>query len=142
MAQAGGIYELIDHSADIGVRVYGGSIAELFENAAFALFDVMFDTAGVEPVLEREFVCSSASIEDLLVEWLGNVLYVFDTEHIVFSRFRVTELHGTMLKACAEGAQYDPARHEVKTLVKAVTYHTLCVQHTQTGCTASVIFDI
>ena len=135
------VYELIDHTADIGVRVNGGSLPELFEHAAFALFDVMFDITGVQPVLEREFSCTRDSYEELLVEWLGNLLYVFDTERIVFSRFSVERLDGQLLSARASGEYYDPARHAVKSLVKAVTYHGLCVQQTQAGFEATVIFD-
>jgi len=141
MAHVGGIYELIDHTADIGVCVYGTSMAELFENAAFALFDVMLDTSGMQPVFEREFSFRRDSIEELLVEWLGNLLYVFDTERIVFSRFRVERLDGHLLAARASGEYYDSARHAVKSLVKAVTYHGLCVQQTQAGFEATVILD-
>ena len=142
MAHINGIYELIDHTADIGVRVNGGSLPELFEHAAFAMFDIMLDISGVQPAVEREFACRSDSIEDLLVEWLGNVLYVFDTERIVFSRFRVERLDGQFLSARASGEHFDPGRHDLKTMIKAVTYHNLCVRQLSDGYEASVIFDI
>jgi len=135
------VYELIDHTADIGVRVYGCSMAELFEHAAFALFDVMLDTCAVKPAFEREFACRRDSIEELLVEWLGDLLYVFDTEHIVFSRFSVVEVDNRALIARAAGAYYDPARHALKSVIKAVTYHNLRVHQTFEGCTATLIFD-
>jgi SHS2 domain-containing protein len=141
MTHVSDIYELIDHTADIGVRVHGLTMSELFEHAAFALFDVMFDISDVQPVLEREFACRSDSIEDLLVEWLGNLLYVFDTERVVFSRFSVEMIEPTMLVAHAGGEFYDADRHDLKTLIKAVTYHGLCVQQTQAGFAATVIFD-
>ncbi len=140
MARTNDIYELIDHTADTGVRVFGRSMAELFERTAFAMFDIMVDAAGVQPVLEREFACRSDSIEELLVDWLNSVLYVFDTEHIVFSRFRVV-LDGSCLEARAYGEHYDPVRHAVTSLVKAATYHRLRVRHTDAGYTATVIFD-
>jgi len=141
MVQPSAVYELIDHTADIGVRVYGTSMAELFEHAAFALFDVMLDTSGVQPVFEQEFACRRDSIEELLVEWLGTLLYVFDTERIVFSRFCVERLDGQLLAASAFGEHYDAGRHDLKTLIKAVTYHGLCVQQTHAGYAATVIFD-
>jgi len=141
MAHVSGIYELIDHTADIGVRVYGSSLPELFEHAAFALFDVMFDISGVQPVLDREFNCRRDSYEELLVEWLGSLLFVFDTERIVFSRFRLEQLDGQFFSARASGEYYEASRHELKTLIKAVTYHGLCVQQTQAGFAATVIFD-
>lgn len=141
MSKHAAVYELIDHTADIGVRVHGQTMPELFEHAALALFDVMFDISGVQPVFEQEFACRSDSIEDLLVEWLGNLLYVFDTERIVFSRFRVERLDGQLLSARASGEHYDASRHDLKTLIKAVTYHGLCVQQTHAGFAATVIFD-
>lgn len=141
MVKPSAVYELIDHTADIGVRVYGTSMAELFEHAAFALFDIMLDTSGVQPFLEREFTCRRDSHEELLVEWLGKLLYVFDTEHIVFSGFCVERLDGQLLAARASGQYYDASRHDLRTLIKAVTYHRLCVQQTQAGYVATVIFD-
>jgi len=141
MAPLSGTYELIDHTADIGVRVYGSSLPELFEHAAFALFDIMVDISGVQPVFERQFACRSDSIEELLVEWLGSLLYVFDTERIVFSSFNVEKLSGRSLAARATGEQYDPELHAVKCLVKAATYHRLRVRQTPEGYAATVIFD-
>lgn len=141
MAHTNGIYEIIDHTADIGVRVHGQTMPELFEHAAFALFDVMFDISGVQPVFEREFTCRRDSYEELLVEWLGNLLYVFDTERIVFSRFHVERLDGQFLSARAFGEHYEAGRHDLKTLIKAVTYHGLCVQQTHAGFAATVILD-
>jgi SHS2 domain-containing protein len=135
------VYELIDHTADIGVRVHGQTMPELFEHAAVALFDVMLDISGVQPVFEREFTCRRDSVEELLVEWLGALLYVFDTEGIVFSRFSVTGIDGKELSATAAGEHYDPGRHEVKLLIKAVTYHNLFVRQAAEGCTVTVIFD-
>ncbi len=134
-------YELIDHTADIGVRVRGRSMAELFEHAAVALFDVMIDITTVRPVCEQEFICRRDSVEELLVEWLGSLLYVFDADRIVFSRFSVKQIDEHRLVACASGEHYDCARHALKSLIKAATYHKLCVQQTAQGYAATVIFD-
>ncbi|MCX5900800.1 MAG: archease, partial [Proteobacteria bacterium] len=64
-------YELFDHTADMGLRVYGPSLAGLFENAGFALFDVLTDTARVKPRQTRRFELRRDNVEELLVEWLG-----------------------------------------------------------------------
>jgi len=135
-------YEIIDHTADIGVRVRGASLAELFENAAAAMFDVMTDSSGVKDVVERKFTCERDSLEELLVEWLGSLLYVFDTERIVFARFSVERIDGRTLRACAAGEKYDGARHGVKSVIKAVTYHGLRVRHNAGGYEATLIFDV
>lgn len=141
MEKSTAVYKLIDHTADIGVRVHCQTMPELFEHAAFALFDIMVEISGMQPILEREFTCRRDSIEELLVEWLGSLLYVFDTERIVFSRFCVERLDGQFLLARASGEYYDADRHELKTLIKAVIYHGLCVQQTHAGFAATVIFD-
>ena len=142
MTHVSGIYELIDHTADIGVRVQGQTMPELFEHAALALFDVMVDISSVQPVMQRTFTCRRDSCEELLVEWLGSLLYVFDTERVLFSRFSVEMIEPTMLVALADGEFYDAARHELKTLIKAVTYHNLCVRQLADGYEASLIFDV
>ncbi len=142
MEKSTAVYELIDHTADIGVCVRAHSMASLFEHAGVALFDVMVDISSVQPVMQRTFTCRRDSCEELLVEWLGSLLYVFDTERVVFSRFSVEMIESTMLVAHAGGEFYDAARHELKTLIKAVTYHNLCVRQLADGYEASVIFDV
>jgi SHS2 domain-containing protein len=135
-------YELIDHTADMGVCVRAASLAGLFENAAAALFDLMTDISRVQPSVERTFTCRRDSSEELLVEWLGGLLYVFDTERIVFSRFSVERIEAQMLVARAGGENYDADRHEFKHIIKAVTYHNLSVRQAAEGYEATVIFDV
>jgi SHS2 domain-containing protein len=136
------IYELIDHTADIGLRIYGTTPKELFEHAATALFDVLTDPAHVELRETRVLRLSRDSQEELLVEWLGSLLYLFDTQHFLCSRFAIDALTGTRLSATVAGEVFSPERHEIKTELKAVTYHNLSIVQEGGVFKATVILDV
>jgi SHS2 domain-containing protein len=139
MAQ--GSYELIDHTADVGIRVTAASPAALFETAALALTGLMTDTATVEPKLERTLELQEESLDLLLVCWLQEILYLVDTEGLVFSVFEV-RIEGARLQATLRGETFNPEVHPRKSDVKAVTYHHLEVTTHGDGWEARVIVDV
>jgi len=136
-----GSYELIDHTADVGIRVTAASPDALFETAALALTELMTDTATVEPRLERSMELKEESLDLLLVCWLQEILYLMDTEGLVFSVFEV-RIEGTALQATLRGEPFNPEVHPRKSDVKAVTYHHLEVATHGDGWEARVILDI
>lgn len=135
-------YEFFDHTADLGLRVYGSSLAGLFENAGFALFDVLTDVSRVEPRQNLRFNLQRDNAEELLVEWLGGLLYEFDAGGLLLSRFSVEGIDGQALEAAAGGEPFQPGRHELKTAVKAVTYHGLSVRREGGLWLATVVLDV
>ena len=135
-------YEFFDHTADMGLRIYGPSLAGLFENAGFALFDVLTDTARVSPRQARRFELRRDNVEELLVEWLGSLLYEFDARGLLFSQFSVEHIDGLSLAASAHGERFEPGLHELKTAVKAVTYHGLSVRQKNGLWQATVVIDL
>ena len=135
-------YELVDHTADVGLRIFGASPAELFQNAGYALFDVITDIATVTPRHRRRFRLERDCLEELLVEWLGSLLYVFDTELVLFSSFSVLEMNEKTLVADAGGEALREAEHIIKTPVKAITYHCLRIEEQSGIWTATVILDV
>ncbi len=135
-------YELLDHTADLGLRIYGASCAELFQNAGRALFDVITGIDRVRPMDTKRFSVEAAYADELLVAWLGRLLYVFDTELMVFSRFRLISFRETALVAEAAGEQLDDQRHDIKTEIKAVTYHGLQLAEHNGIWEATVILDV
>jgi SHS2 domain-containing protein len=135
-------YEQIDHTADVGFRVFGATLEELFENAAFALFDIMFNLETVGARQERELRIESSDRVALLVDWLSELNFLFFTEGMVFKEFEILELANTALQATARGEPYDPERHEIFTEVKAITYHGLEINKTDEGWEAQVILDL
>ncbi len=134
-------FETIDHTADVGIIAYGADISQAFANAARALFSLITELDDVEEVLYRDTELAAPDEESLLVEWLNELIYLFDVENIVFKRFDITRLSNTQLKARSYGEKVDSSKHKLKTGVKAATYHMLKVDRGN-GCQLQVLFDI
>ncbi len=134
-------FEIIDHTADVGVIAYGASVNQAFVNAARALFSLITELDNVEEVVYRDIELVAPDQESLLVKWLNELIYLFDTENIIFKRFDITQLNSTQLKARGYGEKVDSSKHKLKTGVKAATYHMLKVEKTN-GCQVQVLFDI
>ena len=135
-------YDFFDHTADMGLLVYGKSLAGLFENAGFALFDVLTDTARVKPRQTRRFDLRRDNVEELLVEWLGSLLYAFDAQGLLFSEFSVEHVDSFSLAASAHGEKFLTGCHEIKTSLKAVTYHGLSIKEENGLWQATVVIDV
>ena len=134
-------FEVIDHTADTGIIAYGSSIEEAFSNAAVGLFNLITDLDNIHENLQRDLELSSQDNESLLVEWLNELIYLFDTENTIFKRFDITRLDNTQLKARSYGEKVDKSKHKLKTGVKATSYHMLKVEK-DNGCKVQVLFDI
>jgi SHS2 domain-containing protein len=132
-------YRLLDHTADALVEVHGQTLSERFANAAFALFDQMTDVSTVEPVGEVRVIVSADSVEQLLVDFLQELLFLNDTDDYVFSEFEV-EIAGMNLEATARGEKFDQSRHPKRSVVKGVTYHNLKIDNE--GKTLTILFDV
>ena len=132
-----GKYEYLYHIADAKFRAFGLTLEEAFENAALALFNVMIDTSNILPGEKREIELTSPDIKMLLVEWLSELLYMFEVEEIIFSEFRIDKIEktceGFSLKGKASGVLIDLSHHKFDTQVKAVTLHELEVEQDETG---------
>jgi SHS2 domain-containing protein len=122
--------------------VYGGSLPELFEHAAQAFFHVLTDRKRVRGREARAFHLEANGLEELLVDWLNEFLYLFDTRSLLFRRFQVQEVDEHHLKATAWGEALDEGRHPIKTLIKAVTFHQLQVRQEEGVWKAQLIFDL
>lgn len=138
---ATGSYEFVDHTADVGIRATAESPDTLFETAALAFTELMTDTATVEPRVERTMELKEESLDLLLVCWLQEILYLMDTEGLVFSVFEV-RIEGTKLQATLRGEPFNPEVHPRRSGVKAVTYHHLEVATHGDGWEARVIVDM
>jgi len=134
-------FEIVNHTADVGVRAYGTDIKQAYANAAKALFSLITELDDVQEVLHRDIEVTAADEESLLVEWLNELIYLFDVENIIFKRFDIIELGSTRLKARSYGEKVDRSRHKLKTGVKAATYHMLKINKGD-GCQVQVLFDI
>ena len=134
-------FEIIDHTADVGIVAYGADANQTFANAARALFSLITELDDVEEILYRDIELTAPDEESLLIEWLNQLIYLFDTENIVFKRFDVTKLNNTQLKARSYGEKVDSSKHRLKTGIKAATYHMLKIDKGN-GYRVQVLFDI
>lgn len=132
-------YEEIEHTADVGIRAYGRTLDELFANAAEGMFSLIADLPAVKPVGEIEVRLTADDIPTLLLRWLTELLYVHETERLLFSSSD-SKVVGTSIVGHARGEPIDKRRHELKLAIKAVTRHRLTVDP-EKGI-AEVIFDI
>ena len=136
------MYETFDHTADLGLRVRAADLDGLFAEAAEALFSaVVEDLRTVRPVREIAVRLAGENREYLLFDWLKALLYHFDADHLLFSRFEVRLADGG-LTGKAWGEPLDRSRHELSHEVKAITYHGLRVEQVEEGWLAEVIVDI
>jgi len=134
-------FEIIDHTADVGIVAYGDSVEEVFINAAYGMFSLIADLEKVAEVIRHEIVAEAPDQEELLVTWLNELLYLFDADNLIFSRFEIVGLGQEHLRAIAYGEKADPLRHNLKTQVKAATYHLLKLEKGD-GFRAQIILDI
>ncbi len=135
-------FEFIGHTADVGIRVWASTLPELFSNAAYAMFSIIVDLDSVEEKVSRSIEVKSQNYEELLVEWLRELLYISSVKDHLFKRFDIEKLEDTCLKSTCWGEAIDFARHELRTEVKTVTYHQLYVKKSLQGWEAQVVFDI
>ena len=133
-------FQLIEHTADVGLIAYGRGLAEAFANAAYGLFSIIAELKTVKAAESRRVEISGEDIEGLLFEWLNSLIYFFDVEMLLFKRFDIIYLDGNQLKAICHGEKYDPSRHHLKTGVKSATYHMLKVDKERNQ--VQVILDV
>jgi SHS2 domain-containing protein len=136
------IYEPLSHTGDMGMLAYGRDVPELFAHAAWAMFDLMSDTTLIRPMQTMVISLEGSDREDLLVRWLSELLYLYDTQRFLYCRATFTTLEPTRLVATVQGEPFDDTRHPIDTEIKAVTYHQIAVTQVEGRWQARVIFDL
>ncbi|ROQ90192.1 archease [Desulfosoma caldarium] len=137
-----GWYEIIHHTADVGLRVHGPHLRHVFEKAALGFYDLMAGLTAIEERQVRHVHVEAEALDELLVRWLSELLYLFDVENFLGKKVAVVLEPSWHVKATVHGEVFDPQRHELKLLYKAVTYHMASVEFRNGFWTAQVIFDI
>lgn len=135
-------FEILEHPADVGFIAYGGTLDELFTNAALALMSLSYELETVEEREQRPIETTGADTESLLYAWLAEILAVSDADRLVFHRFELAELSAARVRGFAYGERFDPARHRARTYVKAVTLHQFRVAEAPGGWSARVYLDV
>jgi len=135
-------YELIEHTADIGIRVKGADLKELFCNAAAAMFDIIAEKK--EPAQAKQtkikIVQDADSLEELFINWLNELLSLSAVKELIFSEFWIGKLDKNTLQAVAIGEANK--NYKINTEIKAATYHQLKIEEVKSGWQAELIFDV
>lgn len=134
-------FEVIEHTADVGIIAYGRSLEELFANAAAGMMHFLIDPAIVRPAEQRTMTVEADDREGLLINWLNDLLVLLNADGFVPVRFTVREMKDTTLRADVAGEPVAPGRHAFKLDVKAATYHSLEIGKNEVWH-ARIIFDV
>jgi len=134
-------FKILDHTADIGITAYGDDMKQAFVNAAQGLFSLITQPDNIKETQHQDIALTAPDRESLLVAWLNELIYLFDTDNLVFKRFVITRLSDTQIEARSYGEKVDKTRHTIKREVKAATHHLLKVSRDD-GCQVQVLFDI
>ena len=135
-------FRILEHTADIGFEAFGASRAEVFENAGRALFHIIVEAESVAPREQVNVLAQGTNPSELLVNWLSELLFLQDAEGWLFRDFEVISLSDNSIQAVARGEKFDPARHQIKLLVKAITYHQLVLEEAAGVWRVQVYVDI
>ncbi len=136
-------YEFLEHTADLKFKATGATLEEALSESAKALFEAIAGNSKIEPKTERSFEIKIHLKEILVHDFLTELIYLFSTEHLLFSEFKIelNEAIGYKLTAKVKGEEYDPKKHKLEKEVKAVTYHDMKVEQGKDGWTIEVICD-
>ena len=135
-------FEVVDISGDAGIRAYGTTLEDVFTNAAIGMYSLVTDLEGIGEIKEIVVTAESRSLEGLLVSWLNELIFHFDTYGFIGRKIRVETLENNRIVAKISGEDFDPERHERGLLIKAATYHQLRMEKKEGHWVANVIFDI
>ena len=135
-------FEIIPHTADIGIKAFGKTKEEMFKNAALGLFNIIADLKKVKLQESLDLEVEGDTLDDLLVAWLGELLYQSEAKKVLFKEFSFEYFNETRLRAMCYGERIDPKRHRLKREIKAVTYHRLKIKEENSLWTSRIIFDI
>src|SRR3989441_8432473 len=135
-------YEVSEHTADVGIHAFGHTLPELFIHAAQGMESLVVAPEQIRESVSREIAVEGHDIVSLLIAWLNELVFLFDTEYLLFRTFEIDAFTETSLHGRASGEPYDAQRHELSSAIKAVTWHEAAVERTEDGYKARVIFDI
>lgn len=135
-------YEILDVTADVGILAFGEGIKALFENAALGMFSLIVEPEKIKVREKVEVKIESRNIEDLLVAWLNEILFIFETQEFIMKDCSVSEMDERHMIAEIRGEHYNPEVHPRNVHIKAATYHNLEIKKSNSGWRARVIFDV
>jgi SHS2 domain-containing protein len=135
-------YRIFEHTADLGMEIYGNDVADLFRNAACALADVLTDRSRVEGRESKEIAAEGNDREELFVNFLREIVALFNGDEWLLNECMIHSVDNTHLHATVTGEPFARERHTVEVEIKAVTYHHVEVRDTPQGWVGKVVCDV
>ncbi len=138
--------ECINHPADLGFKVYGKNVKDLFNNAAWGMLNILTDLDKITPRVTIKIELKAANLEELLIIWLNELLYYYNTQQIIFNKFKFLKINESYLCATVQGEKINPSKHQINIEIKAATYHQLKINYFPKYKTypwqVQIIFDV
>jgi SHS2 domain-containing protein len=135
-------YEIIEHTADVGIKAFGKNLSDSFENAAKAMFDLITDNSEINNIGQYNIILEAPDLEQLLVDWLSELLFLNSSKNLVFGIFNTKiDEKNCQLNANIFGEKFNTSKHKMGIEIKAVTYHMLEVNN-KSPFFVKVLFDI
>ena len=138
-------FEILEHTADIGIAAYGKTKREVFINAAKGMFEII--SGGTKNFKENfydKIKLEADNLEGLLFAWLNELLYISETKLVILNKFKIKELSDYQIKAEVEGMKINPPSVKIEKEIKATTYHHLEIKKDEGSglWRAQIIFDV
>jgi len=135
-------YEVFEHTADVGLHAFGSTLSELFVHAAQGMESLLVPSEQVRVVTSRQITVNGHDTTSLLIAWLSELIFLFDTEYLLFHDFVIETISDTQLTGRASGEPYDRERHDLSSAIKAVTWHEAAITCVDNRYQARIIFDL
>ena len=135
-------YRVLNRSSDLVIKVFGKTQAELFANSAFALFDLLVDMEKVEVRDSLQLEVEGGDRDDLMVNWVRELLYLFQGSDYLVKEVRLQEIKENYVRGEVKGEKFDPDRHEIRREIRAVAYHQSRMEKTGDQWMAQLIFEL
>lgn len=135
-------FTILEHPSDIGIEANGKTLIEAFEQSALGMMSIIAELSSVDVKDSRNIEIHSVDVQQLLVKWLSEILYLYDGQRFLAKDFQVQILTSSHLAATVHGEYIDSTRHKLKMDIKAVTYHQLYIHEGIEGSKIKVFFDI
>jgi len=135
-------YELVDHTADLAIKVYGKDLEELLKNSSVAMMDLISNLETVKPEIKKQLVVTGQSPEQLLVNLLQEILYIHEVENLICSEAEVKVINKYEAQSNIYGEKIDLKRHVLLNDIKAVTFCDLNIKKEKNILTTRIVFDI
>ena len=135
-------YRILNRASDLVIKIFGKSQAELFANSAFALFDLMTEVDKVEVQEHLLLEVEGVDRDDLMVNWMRELLYLFQVSGYLLKDFQVREARDNFVRGEVSGEKFDPDRHELRREIRSIAYHQSRMEKTGDQWTAQMIFEL